>query len=235
VTELAPVAILAGGRGTRVSDVVDDVPKALVEVAGEPFLFHQLRLLRRSGASRIVVCIGYRGEQVAQAIGNGAAFDLDVMYSRDGEQALGTAGALRKALPKLGDTFLVLYGDTYLRIDYRAVESAFRASGKPALMTVFRNADSLERSNAIYAAGRIVAYDKEHPTCEMEWIDYGLGVLTPEALRIPGSDLATVYRELARDGLLAGYEAVARFYHVGTPTALRETDAFLRSADASVR
>lgn len=209
-----------------------DVPKALAQVAGEPFLFHQLRLLRNSGARRVVICTGYRGDQIAEAVGNGVAFGLDVKYSDDGEELIGTAAALRKALPGLGDVFHVLYGDTYLRIDYAAIEAVFHASAKPALMTVLRNSNTLDRSNAVYADGRVLAYDKENPTSEMEWIDYGLGVLTPEALQTPGSDLATVYRTLAARGLLAGYEAAERFYHVGTPAALLETDEFLSTQRA---
>ena len=230
VSDLAPVAILAGGRGTRLGPSAADVPKALVEVAGEPFLFHQLRLLRRSGARRVVICTGYRGEQIESAVGSGTQFELEVEYSDDGEHLLGTAAALRKALPKLGPAFHVLYGDTYLRVDYAAVEAAFHASGMPALMTVFRNANALDRSNALFADGRVLAYDKESPTPEMKWIDYGLGVASPEALETPGADLADIYRDLARRRLLAGYEADQRFYHVGNPEALSETDEFLRSA-----
>ncbi len=227
MSELSPVAILAGGRGTRLGALSADLPKALARVAGEPFLFHQLRLLRNSGARRVVICTGYRGDQIVEAVGDGGAFGLELTYSHDGEELIGTAAALRKALPGLGGVFHVLYGDTYLRIDYEAVERAFKASAKPALMTVLRNSNALDRSNAVYADSRVLAYDKDDPTPEMEWIDYGLGVLTPEALETLGSDLATVYRSLAARGLLAGYEAPERFYHVGTPAALRETDEFL--------
>jgi NDP-sugar pyrophosphorylase family protein len=208
--------------------LTEKVPKALVAVAGEPFLFHQLRLLRRSGAHRVVICTGYRGDQIVEVVGDGAAFDLDVRYSDDGDRLLGTAEALRKALPELGDVFHVLYGDTYLRIDYAAVEVTFRRSGKPALMTVLHNSNALEPSNAVYADGRVLRYEKENPTPEMEWIDYGLGVLSSDALELHGAELVSVYRELAQQGLLAGYEATERFYHVGTPEAVCETDAFLR-------
>ena len=231
MAELSPVAILAGGRGERLGALAKDLPKALVEVAGEPFLYHQLRLLRRAGARRVVICTGYRAEQIVDAVGDGAAFALDVAYSDDGAVPIGTAAALRKALSQLGDVFNVLYGDTYLRIDYAAVEAAFHESGKPALMTVLHNANGLERSNAVYADGTVIAYNKERPTPDMQWIDYGLSVLTPAALEASGDDLATVYRKLAERGLLAGYEASERFYHVGNPEALRETDEFLRGLD----
>jgi N-acetyl-alpha-D-muramate 1-phosphate uridylyltransferase len=229
-TELAPVCILAGGLGTRLGEQVRDTPKPLLVVAGEPFVFHQLRLLRRHGARRIVLCVGYLGELIEEAVGDGGRFGLEVAYSYDGPNLKGTAGAVRQALPLLGDEVLVLYGDTYLRIDYPDVQRAFRQSGLPALMTVLRNEGLWDTSNVRFANGRVVAYDKDAPTTDMLWIDYGLGMMRSEA--VSGSeheDLAGIYAELARRGELAGYEASERFYEIGTPDSLRETDEFLAS------
>jgi NDP-sugar pyrophosphorylase family protein len=229
--ELAPVCILAGGLGTRLGEQVQRVPKALIEVAGAPFVFHQLALLRSYGARRIVICIGHLGEQIEQTVGDGGELGVEVSYSHDGPSPVGTAGAIRRALPLLGDAFLVLYGDTFLRIDYRAVQRAYEASGLLALMTVLHNDGRWDTSNAIFADGRVAAHDKRHPTRAMQWIDYGLGVLSARAMREvrpDASDLSDVYGELARRGELAGFEATERFYEIGTPNALAETDAFLR-------
>ncbi len=226
------MCVLAGGLGTRLGEQVRTVPKPLVEVAGEPFLYQQLRLLRRHGARRVVMCVGYLGERIEAAVGDGRRFGVDVAYSYDGPEPAGTAGAVRQALPLLGDPFLVLYGDTYLRIDYRAVEAALRASGLAALMTVLRNEDRWDRSNAVLADGRVARYDKRRRTSDMKWIDYGLGALRPEALDTAGpgeSDLSEVYRRLAEQGRLAAFEARERFYEIGTAAALAETDAFLRA------
>jgi NDP-sugar pyrophosphorylase family protein len=227
---LPPVCILAGGLGTRLGEVVRDTPKPLLPVAGEPFLCHQLRLLARYGATKAVLCVGYLGERIEQEIGS-ERFGIALRYAYDPPDLAGTAGAIRGALPLLGERFLVLYGDTYLRIDYAAVDQAQRDSGRPALMTVLRNDGRWDASNVLFADHAVVAYDKAAPTPEMHWIDYGLGLLTAAALDVlPGEpDLAGVYRELARLGLLAGYEATERFYEIGTPSALAETDAFLRS------
>ena len=225
------MCILAGGRGTRLGEHVRDLPKPLIEVAGEPFLNHQLRLLSREGARRVVLCVGYLGELIEQAVGSGEAFGLEVTYSFDSPDLDGTAGAVRGAVEQLGDEFMVLYGDTYLRIDYRDVQRAYVASGLPALMTVLRNEGRWDVSNAVYRDGRIAVYDKRRPTDDMRWIDYGLGVLSAEALAAAPdeSDLAEVYAELARQGRLAGYEASERFYEIGTPQSLDEADRFLRS------
>lgn len=229
-TELDPVCILAGGLGSRLGEQVRDTPKPLLEVAGEPFVVHQLRLLRDNGARRIVLCVGYLGELIERAVGDGHSLGLEVSYSYDGPDLAGTAGAVRQALPQLGDEFLVLYGDTYLRIDYLDVQRAFRESGLPALMTVLRNDGRWDTSNVLFAGGRVVSYDKRNPTPEMSWIDYGLGMMRRDALEVSDdADLAGLYAELARRGELAGYEATERFYEIGTPDSLLETDEFLKS------
>ena len=233
---LCPVCILAGGLGTRLGTLASALPKSLVTVAGEPFLFHQLRLLRNHGAERVVLCVGHLGDQIEAAVGCGDQFGLDVSYVHDGPELVGTAGAIRRALPLLGSQFFVLYGDTYLQIDYAGVQRAFRTHGLPALMTVLRNENRWDRSNATYADGRVTAYDKGNPTPEMLWIDYGLGVLSPEAMAVAGprgSDLATVYKTLAECGQLAGFEATERFYEIGTPEGLREADAFLTGIESN--
>ncbi len=228
---LPPICILAGGKGTRLGGIVAEVPKPLVEVAGAPFLRHQLALLRRFGAERIVLSVGYLGELIERTIGDGADLGLEITYVYDSPALDGTAGAIRNCLPHLGERFMVLYGDTYLRIDYNAVDEAHQRSGRQALMTVLHNEGAWDTSNVLYEDGVVVAYDKHAPTPAMQWIDYGLGVLTADALdvRPEASDLADVYTELAVRGELAGYLADQRFYEIGTPDALAETDRFLRA------
>jgi NDP-sugar pyrophosphorylase family protein len=203
----------------------------LLEVAGEPFLIHQLRLLAARGVREVVLCVGYRGERIVERIGE-ERFGLRIAYSFDIPGLDGTLGAVRRALPLLGERFLVLYGDTYLRIDYAAVDRAWRRSGLSALMTVLRNDGRWDASNAVYRHGRVVAYDKRAPTSAMRWIDYGLGGLRAcvvEAVPARERDLATLYGQLARRGELCGVAAKKRFYEIGTPAALAETDAFLRA------
>jgi NDP-sugar pyrophosphorylase family protein len=228
-SRLAPVCILAGGLGTRLGGLVADTPKPLLPVAGEPFLRHPLRALAAAGADRVVLCVGYLGDQIEAALGDGADLGLDLRYVHDGPRLRGTAGAVAGALDLLGDAFMVLYGDTYLTLDYAAVQDAFHAAGTRGLMTVLRNRGRWDTSNAVVADGRVVRYDKARPTPEMEWIDYGLGMLQADVLdAVAGQgDLADVYRGLARDGQLAAYEATERFYEIGTPEALAETEAFL--------
>lgn len=227
---LPPICILAGGLGTRLGDLARDTPKLLLEVAGEPFLWHQLRLLAACGARAVVLCVGHRGELIEASVG-AECFGLQIAYSHDGPGLDGTLGAIHRARALLGERFLVLYGDTYLRLDYAAAASAWLHAGLPAMMTVLRNEGRWDISNAIYAHGRVLAYDKRSPRADMRWIDYGLSGLTGAALDAAPADtceLADLFQRLADSGLLYGFEATERFFEIGTPVALAQTDAFLR-------
>lgn len=222
-----PVAVLAGGLATRLRPITEKIPKALVDVAGQPFVVRQLDYLRQQGISRVVLCLGYLGAQVEAVVGDGSAFDLDVRYSWDGPRLLGTGGALRQALPLLGEQFFVFYGDSYLPIDFRAVERDFLTSGKPALMTVLKNGDQWDKSNVLFRDGRIAEYNKRAPRPEMMHIDYGLGVMSASvlenALANEPFDLADIYHELSIRGVLAGHEVFERFYEIGSHKGLDET------------
>ena len=220
-------------------EVAGDQPKALLPVCGRPFIDHQLELLAAGGVEQAVLCIGYGGSDLRAHVGDGAAFGLGVRYVDEGDDLRGTAGALRLALDEgvLGDAFGVLYGDSYLPIELRPVWDAFRAAGRPALMTVYRNDDRWDASNAVFAEGRVVLYDKhgtDPSTAERRWIDYGLSVLSAQVIaeRVPPgevADLAELYHDLSVEGKLAGLEVDERFYEVGSPAGLVELEGFIAS------
>ncbi len=233
------VAILAGGLATRMRPVTEAIPKSLIPVAGEPFVAHQLRLLRREGVENVVLCVGHLGEMIEAYVGDGDRFGLSVRYSYEApDRLLGTGGALRRALPLLGNRFFVLYGDSYLDIAYAPIALAFERSGAPALMTVFRNNGAWDVSNVDFDGARVLRYDKRSPGPDLRYIDYGLGVVSSGVLGdrpadVP-FDLADVYRDLANAGELAGYEATRRFHEIGSPGGLNETDAYLRGGKMAV-
>ncbi len=231
---LPPVCVLAGGLGQRLGALTAATPKPLLEVAGEPFLIHQLRQLAATGTERVVLCVGYLGQQIEARLGS-SQFGIAISYSYDGPELEGTLGAIRRAAPLLDDRFLVLYGDTYLRVNYERFVAGWVASKLPAAMTVLRNDGQWGTSNVVFAAERVVRYEKGSPDPEMRWIDYGLGGLTPDALsHVDAStkDLAELQRTLARKGRLFGFEVFDRFYEIGSPEALAETETFLASNDA---
>ena len=233
---MPPVAILAGGLATRLRPLTDQTPKALVPVLGEPFIAHQLRLLKREGVSDVVMLVGYLGERIAAFVGIGEAFGLRVRYSYDGPKLLGTGGALKQALPLLGAEFMVLYGDSYLDIPMRPVVDAFQTSDQPALMTVLRNDGRWDKSNARLERDSRVCYDKRNPTPDMQWIDYGLGVLDASVFEPyeagQAFDLASLYERLSGAGKLMGFEVRNRFYEIGSLAGLAETESYLRGASS---
>lgn len=229
--QLMPAVILAGGYANRLRPRTESIPKALIDIAGRPFLWHQLQLLKRQGIRRVVLAVGYLGEMVQQRFGSGSELDVSIEYSFDGPLPLGTGGAIRKALPLLPERFFVLYGDSYLTCDFRSVEAAFHRSGLPGLMTVYRNEGRYDSSNVEYDGMRIVRYDKENRTNSMRYIDYGLGAFHRGAFdAVPGGgtrDLAEIYQGLLQAGNLAAFEVRERFYEIGSPAGLRETMDFL--------
>ena len=230
---MLPVAILAGGLAARLRPITEKIPKALVEVAGKPFVFHQLDWLKRQKVDRVVLCVGYLGEMIREQVGSGERWGIEVKYSLDGEKLLGTGGALKKAMPLLGKEFFVFYGDSFLPIDFLPVQEAFRATGRPALMTFLRNQGRWDRSNVEASDGKLITYNKKEPTLAMEHIDYGLGVLSERAFlgweANDFFDLADLYEALTQKGDLAGHEVIHRFYEIGSKEGLAETEKFLRS------
>jgi NDP-sugar pyrophosphorylase family protein len=230
-----PVAVLAGGLATRLRPITETIPKSLVSVAGRPFIEHQLAQLAREGVRRVVLCLGHLGEMVRDVVGDGARFGLRVDYAFDGPKLLGTGGALRRALPLLGDPFFVLYGDSYLPTPFGPVAEAFFRSGKLGLMTVFRNEGRFDTSNVVFADGRIRTYDKLAKLAGMRHIDYGLELLRPAAFDAfadrEAFDLADLLQDLLARDQLAGCEVATRFYEIGSHAGLLELDALLgRSA-----
>lgn len=227
-----PVAILAGGLATRLRPITEKIPKSLVPVAGRPFLAHQLELLHARGIRRAVLCIGYLGEMIQKDFG-GEKFGVKLEYSFDGPKLLGTGGAIKRALPLLGKEFFVLYGDSYLPIDYSPIADFFHRSGKQGLMTVFRNEGKFDTSNVVFKDGEIKIYDKKNKSPEMHYIDYGLSLFKASVFDAYATDqvfdLAEVMGRLVHEKQLAGFEVKERFYEIGSPAGLAELESLLTS------
>jgi N-acetyl-alpha-D-muramate 1-phosphate uridylyltransferase len=227
-----PVVILAGGLATRLRPMTEVLPKALISIRGEPFINHQLRLLRDQGVHEVVLCLGYLGEMIEELIGNGQQFGLNVSYVYDGPTLLGTAGAIKRALPSVfAEHFFVLYGDSYLTCDYASVKAAFLASQKTGLMTVFKNQNQWDTSNVEYKNGQILAYSKSEKTSRMHYIDYGLSVFHRKVFDkvepLQPSDLSIVCEELVKNNQLGGFEVSQRFYEIGSFAGINEFEYYL--------
>src|SRR5262245_28036780 len=233
---LPPVAILAGGLATRLRPITERVPKVLIPVAGQPFLAHQLALLRQQGIARAVLCLGHLGEMVQRDFGDGSAHGVRLEYACDGPVLLGPGGALKGALPLLGDKFFVLYGDSYLPIDFRPVAALFERSGKLGLMTVYQNEGRYDTSNVVFGENEIKVYDKKNKRPDMRHIDYGLSVFKAAAFaEWPADrpfDLSDVMQRLVGQKQLAGFEVKERFYEIGSHAGLAELEALLSTRRA---
>jgi NDP-sugar pyrophosphorylase family protein len=226
-----PVALLAGGLGTRLRPLTERMPKVLLPVAGRPFLAHQLELLRKQGITKVVLCLGYLGQTVVEQFGDGSAFGVSLDCSFDGPELLGTGGAIKQALKKLGEAFLVLYGDSYLTEPFVPVAEFFLRSGKLGCMTVYRNQGRYDTSNVVFVDGEIQLYDKKRQLPQMQHIDYGLSLFRAEAFADwPANepfDLAAVMTRLVERRQMAGWEVKERFYEIGSQEGLAELEALL--------
>ncbi len=225
--------LLAGGLATRRRPLTEKVPKALLDVAGAPFIAHQLRLLATQGIRRVVICTGHMGHMIEDFVGDGTRFGIEVSYSSDGPILLGTGGALVRALSQVDELFLVMYGDSYLPSAFLPVVDAFRASDALGVMTLFRNEGRWERSNVEFDGVTLHRYDKFTPTPAMSYVDYGLSGFRKQSFAgytdTAPFDLYEVFADLVKRKALMGYEVSERFYEIGSPHGLAETDYFLRS------
>lgn len=225
-----PVAILAGGLATRLYPITKTIPKALVEVAGKPFIKHQLEFLKLQRITQVVLCVGHLGEMIMEVIGNGDEFGIHVSYSYDGDNPLGTGGALKKAIHLLDDNFYILYGDSFLPICFSSVNDAYVNNAKFALMTVLYNSNKWDKSNVLFNNKEILEYNKHQPNLYMRHIDYGLSVVSKKIFDQYKAnitfDLADVYHQLSKVGQLAGFEVHERFYEIGSHTGLKETEKY---------
>jgi NDP-sugar pyrophosphorylase family protein len=216
---------------TRLGPITEKIPKSLIPINGEPFIAHQLRLLRGSGITRVVLCVGHLGEMIQELVGHGSEFGIDVSYSFDGRTLLGTAGAIRKALPLLDESFFVLYGDSYLTCNYRHIAETFEAAQRPGLMTIYQNEGKFDTSNVEASNGLILRYDKRNRIFGMRHIDYGLGAFSPAVFKTLPSDefrdLAELYQSLVARNELSAYEVTERFYEIGSEHGIRDLEEYL--------
>jgi MurNAc alpha-1-phosphate uridylyltransferase len=231
---MLPIAILAGGFATRLGKLTAEIPKCLIEINGRPFVDWQLDLLMRHGYSDFVFCVSYKSDAVQEYLGNGSDRGARIQYSLDGDTQLGTGGAIQKALPKLGDVFGVIYGDSYLPTNYMVAEQFFLNSRSNALMTVYENKNQFDSSNVEFTDGKLINYEKGSNSIQMRHIDYGMTFFRETAFRPwrnhSSFDLSEVCHELATRGELFGFEVFERFYEIGSLQGIGEFTQYLKES-----
>jgi len=225
------VVILAGGRATRLGELTKNRPKSLVEIQGKPFLAYQLELLKDHEISDIVLCIGHLGGQIRKAFGDGSNYGVHLTYSLE-DEPLGTAGALKNAAPYLNDTFLVIYGDSYLLLDFMKIYAYFLTQQKLSLDTVFRNNDAFDASNIVIRDNMVEGYSKSEKTPDMVYIDCGAVIFHKEVLQLIPEDhfysLEELFLRLIEKEQLLAFEVKERFYEIGSPQGLKDFEAFIQ-------
>jgi N-acetyl-alpha-D-muramate 1-phosphate uridylyltransferase len=235
---MLPVVILSGGLATRLYPVTRKIPKSLIPIAGRPFIDHQLALLNEKGVTQVILCVGNLGEMIEAHVGDGSRYGLEVQYSYDGAVLLGTGGAIKKAAGILPDTFLILYGDSYLDIEFEPVVQQFIREKIPVLMTVYRNHNAHDISNILMKNGRVLKYNKKDRDPAMDYIDYGLIAIRKKVFDIYPADtpfdFSYVLSRLTDAGQVMGYEVTQRFYEIGTASGIKETEEFIMTRRPSL-
>ena len=223
------VVVLMGGLGTRLKEYTKECPKALVDICGKPFFDYQLELLCAWGFKRFLFLIGYRAEMIEEHYGDGSESGITIEYCYDGEELLGTGGAVRRAYDLLDDDFMLIYGDSFMDIDYAQTIYRYNKAkerGQRAIMTVLNNNNRFDKSNVVARDGNIVLYDKHNPTPEMDYIDYGVCIYEKslfDAYEIGKAfDIAEIQNKLSVEGKLAAHVVTKRFYEIGSPSSMQE-------------
>lgn len=231
------VVVLMGGLGSRLGQQTANTPKPLILVNGTPFFEYEFKLLLKSGFRKFLFLVGYRAYMIEEYFGDGSRYgqDVQISYSYDGEELLGTGGAVVKALPLLENDFMLIYADSFMDINYFEVVYRYfegKERGRNSLMTVMENSDRFDKSNVVFQDGEILVYNKKTPTPEMQYIDYGIEVFSKEifqnfnlGIKI---DLADFQTQLVENGMCVGCEETHRFYEIGTADSLAEFTKYIR-------
>ncbi|RLF31559.1 MAG: nucleotidyl transferase [Thermoplasmata archaeon] len=227
------MVILCGGLATRLGNLAKNTPKSMIKIDGKPFLWYQIENLKKQGIKNLILCVGHLSEKIIEYFGDGTKHDINITYSHDGDKPLGPIGALKKAEPLLQDVFFIMYGDSYLTVDYLKVYDFFKKHDRLGCMVVYKNNDKYDKSNLIVKNNMVVEYSKEKQSRDMIYIDYGTSILRKKSLEIiPPNTFYTTgefFSNLIKQKQLLAYEVKKRFYHIGNPEALREFKEYIKS------
>ena len=226
------IVVLCGGKATRLYPLTKKIPKSMIRFEGKPFLEQQLDLLKKNRIFDIVLCVGYKAEQIKKYFGDGKNFGVEIKYSSDKKRLLGTGGALKKAENLLEDSFLVMWGDSYLPFNFQKAIKFFKKSNKPGMMIVFKNLNKYEPSNVEVKNNLVKSYSKKRKTKKMKYIDYGISIYRKEVLKhLPKNqicDLTKLQQALIKKRQLLAYPAEKRFYQIGSPDGLEELKNYIK-------
>jgi NDP-sugar pyrophosphorylase family protein len=227
------MVIICGGLATRLGALAKNIPKSMMEIEDKPFLWYQIENLKKQNIKDIVLCVGHLSEQIEKYFGDGKSFGVNISYSYDKEKPLGPIGAVKNAESMLDNEFFIIYGDSYLSVDFQDVIEYFKKYDYPALMVVYKNNDKFDKSNLIIKDNLVVGYGEKDKSKEMIYIDYGTSLLTKKSLEIvPKNEFFSTgqfFSKLIENKNLLSYEVNKRFYHIGDPDSLEEIRLFIKN------
>lgn len=220
--------ILAGGLGTRLRPLTYDIPKPMVPLGDRPFLERQIALLKARGIDEVLLLIGYLGEMIEDHFGDGSKFGMPISYVKEAAP-MGTGGALMGAWESLRDDFLILYGDSWLDIDYLKLRRTLLEGPFSAVLVAYDNKEHTDVKNnlALGEDGRVILYQKDGVDPRLSHVEAGVTALRKSALEAMPRDQAfglegTLFPGLIKDGRLGSLSTQTRFYDIGTPSRLAE-------------
>lgn len=227
--------ILAGGLGSRVLDITKNkIPKSLIPIKNIPFIDYQLRYLSKYNFNNIILCVSHLQNQIEDYVKNGEKYNINVKYVSDGDSPIGTGGAIRKAYDQnvLEEDFAIIYGDSFLPVNYDLIYNYYKSQNCEALMTIYKNNNNLDNSNANFD-GKLVNYNKFNKNINYNYIDYGLSFLNKKIVKmIPKNnkfDLSSLFNDLSILKKLYGYEVFERFYEIGSVSGINDFESFLNN------
>lgn len=227
------MVILCGGLATRLGNLAKDIPKSMIKIKNKPFLEHQIENLKNHSIKDIVLCVGHLSDKIENYFGNGKKFGVNILYSYDKDKPLGPIGALKNAEPLLEDIFFIMYGDSYLNVDFQKIYSYFIKQNKLGLMAVYKNFNKYDKSNLIVKNNLVVAYGEKNRTQDMIYIDYGTSILRKKSLNSISKNTfystGQFFSELILNKQLIAFEIEERFYHIGNPDALIDFRNFIEA------
>jgi len=226
--------IIAGGLAQRIRPLTLNTPKSLIKIKGIPFIDYQLKFLKKQNIDEVILCLGYLGEMVSDYVKDGSQYGIKVKYSFDGKKLLGTGGSLFNAKSLLKGKFIVIYGDSFLPINFQLVLKKFFKSSKSSLMVIMKNKDLWDKSNVIFNGRKIIEYSKNSNSDKMKYIDYGLSVLNKKNFLFFCKDMNSTFdlslylRSLAVNDDLDHFLTKKRFFEIGSLSGILDFENYIQ-------
>ena len=226
-----PVIILAGGKGTRVKKITKNHPKALLKFYNKPFIEYQINYLIKQNVKQIIVSIRYKPKEFLEYFKKKKFDNIKIRLIKDGKDLVGTGGAVKKILNKVNQSCFIIYGDSYLPINFSKIKDTFIKNKKKPIMVIYKNNNEFDKSN-VYIKGNKFIYDKFNKTKKMQYIDYGLSILNSKDFKSfknkKSFDLSEVYNKLSVENKMNYKKVNKKFYEIGSYKGIKNFKRYIK-------